>query len=73
MNTLDIYRAQPRDTTIRLYGRDAFEGMKKAGQLASRALDMLAEHVKPGVTTERAVGRPTLGILVGVPRPRGVR
>ena len=53
MNNLDIYRSQPRDTKIRLYGRDAFEGMKKAGQLASRALDMLAEHVKPGVTTER--------------------
>jgi len=27
--------------------------MRKAGQLASRALDMLTEHVKPGVVTER--------------------
>ena len=57
MNNLDIYRSQPRDTKIRLYGRDAFEGMKRAGQLASRALDMLAEHVKPGVTTEAARAR----------------
>jgi methionyl aminopeptidase len=53
MNNLDIYRSQPRDTKIRLHGREAFEGMKKAGQLAARALDMLTEHIKPGVTTER--------------------
>ena len=53
MNNLDLYRSQPRDTKIRLYGREAFEGMRRAGQLASSALDMLAEHVKPGVTTER--------------------
>ena len=54
MNNLDISRGQPRDTKIRLYGADAFEGMLKAGQLAAEALDMLVEHVKPGVTTERA-------------------
>jgi len=36
---------------IKLYGPDAFAGMRKAGQLTARALDMLVEHVKPGVTT----------------------
>ena len=35
MNNLDISRSQPRDTKIRLYGADAFEGMRRAGQLAS--------------------------------------
>src|SRR5262249_32416223 len=53
MNNLDLYRSQPRDTKIRIHGREAFEGMRRAGELASRALDMLVEHVKPGVTTER--------------------
>ena len=53
MNNLDLNRSQPRDTKIRLYGRDAFEGMRKAGQLAARALDMLVPQVKPGVTTEQ--------------------
>ena len=51
MANLDISRA-PRETKIKLHGADAFEGMRKAGQLAAQALDMLVEHVKPGVTTE---------------------
>ena len=29
-----------------------FEGMRKAGQLAAATLDMITEHVVPGVTTE---------------------
>ena len=29
-----------------------FEGMRKAGQLAARTLDMITEHVQPGVTTD---------------------
>lgn len=41
------------DTSIILYGPEAFEGMRKAGQLAAAALDMLVEHVQPGVATER--------------------
>ena len=53
MNNLDVFRSQPRDTKIKLHGREAFEGMHKAGQLASAALDMLVPHVTPGVTTER--------------------
>jgi methionyl aminopeptidase len=52
MTHLEHGRAQPRDNQIRVYGSDAFEGMRKAGQLAAEALDMLTEHVVPGVTTE---------------------
>lgn len=51
MQNLDISR-QSRDTKIRLHGPDAFQGMRRAGQLAAAALDMLTPHVKPGVTTE---------------------
>lgn len=37
---------------IELHGEAGFEGMRKAGQLAAQTLDMITEHVKPGVTTE---------------------
>ena len=37
---------------IKLHGKDAFEGMRKAGRLVAECLDMLVEHVKPGVTTD---------------------
>jgi methionyl aminopeptidase len=37
---------------IKLHGKDAFEGMRKAGRLVAECLDMLTEHVQPGVTTE---------------------
>ncbi|NRA89347.1 MAG: type I methionyl aminopeptidase [Rhizobiales bacterium] len=36
---------------IKIYGADAFAGMRKAGQVAAAALDMITEHVKVGVTT----------------------
>jgi methionyl aminopeptidase len=52
MANLDISRAQTRETKIKLHGADAFEGMRKAGQLAAKALDVLVDHVKPGVTTQ---------------------
>lgn len=52
MANLDVSRAQTRETKIKVHGADAFEGMRKAGQLAAKALDMLVEHVKPGVTTQ---------------------
>ena len=29
-----------------------FDGMRKAGQLAAKTLDMITDHVQPGVTTE---------------------
>lgn len=50
MQNLDI--RQTRDTKIRIHGKDGFEGMRKAGQLAAAALDMLTPHIRPGVTTE---------------------
>ena len=36
---------------IRLYGPDAFEGMRKAGQVTALCLDALVPLVQPGVTT----------------------
>ncbi|MCI5043285.1 MAG: type I methionyl aminopeptidase [Aquisalinus sp.] len=43
----------PRRTgEIRLHTAEDFEGMRQAGKLAASCLDMLAEHVKPGVATE---------------------
>jgi methionyl aminopeptidase len=46
--------AAPEENTgqIKLYGPDAFEGMRRAGRLAAEALDELTRHVAPGVTTE---------------------
>jgi len=42
----------PRSTKIQLHGPADFEAMRKAGRLTAKALDMLAAHVRPGVTTE---------------------
>jgi len=36
---------------IRLYGPDAFEGMRKAGRLAAETLDFITPYVRPGVST----------------------
>ena len=54
MSNLDVKQqsSRTRESDIPLHGPEAFEGMRKAGQLAAQALDMLAPHVKPGVTTE---------------------
>jgi methionyl aminopeptidase len=52
MSNVEVTRAPDRDGKIKLHGPDAFEGMRKAGQLAAEALDMLAPYVKPGVATE---------------------
>jgi methionyl aminopeptidase len=49
---LELARARAQDTRIKLHGEDAFEGMRKAGRLTAEALDMLTEHVSPGVSTE---------------------
>ncbi len=38
---------------IKLYGTEAFAGMRRAGSLAAACLDMLAPEVKAGVTTAR--------------------
>ncbi|MSP45449.1 MAG: type I methionyl aminopeptidase [Xanthobacteraceae bacterium] len=37
---------------IKLHGKEAFEGMRKAGRLVAECLDMLVGHVEPGVTTD---------------------
>ncbi|MEM6902446.1 MAG: type I methionyl aminopeptidase [Pseudomonadota bacterium] len=42
---------QPRLNEIVLHGPDGFAGMRRAGQLAAQALDMITPHVQPGVTT----------------------
>jgi methionyl aminopeptidase len=55
MMNLNFARAAPppvRDDDIRLYDAAAFAAMRKAGQLAARALDMLVPEVRPGVTTQ---------------------
>jgi methionyl aminopeptidase len=36
---------------VPLHGPEDFEGMRRAGRLAAATLDMIAEHVRPGVTT----------------------
>jgi len=40
-----------RDGKIKLHGPDAFEGMRRAGELAARMLDFIIPYVRPGVTT----------------------
>ncbi len=39
------------DHNVRIHGPDAFEKMRAAGHLAAATLDMIADHVTPGVTT----------------------
>jgi methionyl aminopeptidase len=46
--TLDRRRA----TEAPLHGPEAFAGMRRAGRLTAEALDLLVEHVRPGMTTE---------------------
>ena len=40
------------DGKIRLYGPEAFAGMRRSGQMAAEALDVITDFVRPGVTTE---------------------
>ncbi len=58
-SNLDYARTQAQNDpnkaaegVIRLHGPEAFAAMRKAGQLAAAALDMLTPHVRPGVTTQ---------------------
>ena len=54
MNYVEAASAPLRKTgQIKLHGKEAFEGMRKAGRLVADCLDMLTEHVKPGVATEK--------------------
>ena len=48
----DPMLAPRRSSMIKVHGPDAFEGMRAAGRLAAECLDMLTEHVRPGVVTD---------------------
>jgi len=37
---------------IQIHTPEEFDGMRAAGRLAAQTLDMIGEHIKPGVTTE---------------------
>jgi methionyl aminopeptidase len=53
MSYVEAVSAPLRKTgQIKLHGKEGFAGMRKAGQLAARCLDMLVGEIKPGVTTE---------------------
>ena len=53
MNYIDAAFAPLRKTgQIKLYGPEAFAGMRKAGRLVAECLDQLADLVKPGLPTE---------------------
>ncbi len=42
-----------RSHNIKIHTPQDFDGMRAAGQLAAQCLDMIAQHVAPGVTTQR--------------------
>lgn len=44
--------ARQDSRAITLHGPQEYEGMRKAGRLAAEVLDMMAEQVRPGVTTQ---------------------
>jgi len=53
MTFVDAAQSASRKTgEIKLHGPEGFEGMRRAGQVTARALDMLQPEVRPGVTTE---------------------
>ena len=49
--TVSADAPQGRTGAIKLWGREAFDGMHKAGRLAAETLDMLVPHMVPGVST----------------------
>jgi methionyl aminopeptidase len=54
MSYVDAGLAPLRKTgQVKLYGAEAFAGMRKAGRLVAECLDMLAGVVEPGVSTAR--------------------
>ena len=53
MTFVDATASAARKTgQIKLHDEEAFDGMRRAGQLTAEALDLLCDHVRPGVTTE---------------------
>ncbi len=51
MNKSQTARREEPQNPIRLYGPEAFEGMRKAGRLAAETLDFITPYVRPGVST----------------------
>lgn len=41
----------PRSRAVPIHGAAAFDGMRRAGRLTANVLDMIGEHVQPGITT----------------------
>jgi methionyl aminopeptidase len=77
MNQLErVQGIEPGDARrIILYSPEDFAFMRRAGQLAAATLDMITEHVKPGVTTE-ALDRLCHEFILdhgAVPAPLGYR
>src|SRR4051795_7947437 len=48
--TVQLEGQRPAEAPI--HGAEAFEKMRRAGRLTAEALDLLVEHVRPGVTTD---------------------
>jgi methionyl aminopeptidase len=64
-----------RSGAIKIHGEESFEGMRRAGLLASQTLDFIAPYVKPGVTTGE-LDKLCHDFIVergGVPAPLGYR
>ena len=54
MTYIDAAVAPLRKTgQIKIHGAAGFEGMRRAGALVARCLDMLVDEVKPGVVTDK--------------------
>ncbi len=51
MNDMRRSDQVPVGRSIKIHGPADFDGMRKAGRLAAETLDMIVEHVSPGVTT----------------------
>ena len=53
MTFVDAAATASRKTgQIKLHDAAAFDGMRRAGRLTAEALDLLVEHVRPGVSTD---------------------
>src|SRR5204863_2011155 len=54
MSYIDAALAPQRKTgQVKIHGAAAFDGMRRAGRLAADCLDLLTDHVRPGVPTDK--------------------
>lgn len=72
-DTDGLMEFDPRPITV--HTPDAYAGMRQAGLLAAEVLDMIAEYVKPGVTTNTLNDRCHAMIIErgAIPAPLGYR